>query len=81
MQLRITKPIEELIGNNRGIVRLKLGHIHCCTRPIDAIREIKSTIRNWNDIPKPLRRGFILCCLQTLNEYKQTYISVMNGGY
>lgn len=78
--MRITKPIEELTGDNYGVVRMKLGNIHCCTRPIDAIRDIQNGIKNWDDIPQPLKRGFYLCIIETLAEYRQTYVDVVSGN-
>jgi hypothetical protein len=79
--MRISKPVEELVGDNRGIVRLKLGNIHCMTPPREAIREIRSTIQNWDKVPKELRRGFYLCVLETLAEYRGTYLSVVTGNF
>lgn len=79
-KLLLTKPVEELIGDNRGIIRLKLGNIHCCTRPIDAIREIRNGIRNWDDMPRSLQRGFYLCIIETLEEYRGLYFDVMSGN-
>jgi len=76
----LTKPVEHLVGDNYGILRQKLGRIHCCTRPIDAIREITSEIRNWDEVPRELRRGFYLCVIETLEEYRETYVAVMTGN-
>jgi len=77
---RYRAPIEELRDDNRGIVRIKLGNMHCMTRPVDAIREIRNGIKNWDAIPRPLRRGFILLCLETIAENRGTFRHVMTGG-
>lgn len=71
------RPTEELIGDNRGIVRQKLGRIHCCTNWRDAYREIRSGIKNWKAIPPELRRGLAKCVHDTLAEYRGTFVSVM----
>ena len=68
------KPIEHLIGPNYHQTRWRLGNIHCFTSYTDAIRELSVGL---STIPAELRRGFIYCIVDTLNEYRQTYCDVM----
>ena len=72
-----TRPIEPLIGDNRGIVRQKLGRIHCCTPLRQALRECRPA--NIRQASPALRRGLILCVIETLREYRSTYDYVRFG--
>jgi hypothetical protein len=80
MTINPNRPVEELIGDNRGICRQILGRIHCCTPYAEAYRlvhrKLKRTIRT---IPVPLRRGLAKCVWDTLEEYRGTYYAVMGG--
>ena len=75
MQINPNRPVEELIGDNRGIVRMKLGNIHCMTSVLDAARECRP--RNMRDVPVELRRGLAKCIMDTLAEYRGTFVGVM----
>lgn len=68
------RPIEELVGVNRGIVRQKIGRLHCMMRLIEVVREIRPT--NFRKVPPELRRGFVKCVADTLDEYRATYFDV-----
>ena len=59
---------------------MMLGNMHCYTPHRDGIRRIKSVMTNWKEIPKPLRRGFYLCVIETLDEYRSEYNYVMSGS-
>ncbi len=71
------RPIEKLVGDNRGIVRLKLGNMHCMTPLRKALRVCRP--KNVRKLPVPLRRGLILCVIETLQEYREMYRDVSNG--
>jgi hypothetical protein len=75
MKLNPQRPIEELTGNNRGIVRQKLGRIHCMTSVREAVRECR--IPNRRNLPVELRRGLVKCIMDTLAEYRGTFVGVM----
>ncbi len=78
-KLRIdpNRPMEELVGDNKRYVRWKLGQIHCMTNFREAAR--KCRLANRKDVPVALRRGLLKCVWDTLEEYRETYLSVMNG--
>jgi len=80
MNLRINaaRPIEPLIGDNRGIVRMKLGNIHCMTSFSDAVRHCRP--KNIRKASPALRRGLILCVAQTLAEFRSEYVAVVTGN-
>lgn len=71
------KLYEPLVGNNRGIIRQKLGRIHCCTPLLEACREVRP--KNMRSMPVELRRGWVKCVIDTLAEYRGTYVAVMTG--
>lgn len=73
------RPLEELTGQNYGILCQKLARIHCCTGWREAYRDIRSGIRNWHSVPVALRRGLAKCVFDTLAEYRGTYLAVMTG--
>jgi len=77
MNISKDRPMEELIGDNRSVVRMKLGDIHCMTPFREALRVCRP--RNIHKMPSGLRRGLILCVKETLEEYRSTYLGVMSG--
>lgn len=81
MYINPARPIEELIGDNRGIVRMKLGNIHCLTHWRTAYRDIRAGITNWRNIPPELKRGLGKCVYETLEEYRGTYRAVVTGQF
>lgn len=78
MQINESRPVEELTGDNRGIMRQKLARIHCMTSVLQAARECRP--RNMRAMPVELRRGWAKCLLDTLAEYRGTFIGVMGGS-
>lgn len=72
------RPVEDLVGDNRGIVRQILGRVHCMTHPLKAAKQARP--KNMRKVPVALRRGWAKCVLETLNEYRSTYLYVMRGG-
>lgn len=92
MRLDPTKPVEELIGDNRGIVRMILGNVHCAQPLSEAARTVYAklhgkarqatgqTLREaLRTYPRPLRRGLVLCIVETLREYTADYRAVCSG--
>lgn len=77
MNINPNRPVEDLIGDNRGIMRQKLGRIHCCTSIMNAARETRP--RNMRALPVELRRGWVKCIADTLAEYRSTFYSVVNA--
>lgn len=77
--LTVSKPVELLVGANLGILRMKLGQIHCMTPYRTAIREITSEISNWHLASRELRRGFYLEVISTLREHRDTFRFVITG--
>jgi len=71
------RPFERLIGDNRGIVRQILGRVHCCAPLKEAL--LKSRPKRMRSMPVALRRGWVLCVLETRDEYRKTYFDVMGG--
>lgn len=73
------KPVEELVGSNRGIVRQRLGNIHCMTSILQAARVARPC--RMRNAPVALRRGWAKCVIDTMAEYRKTYIAVMAGQF
>ncbi len=78
MRIDPSRPIEPLIGDNYGIVRMRCGNIHCCTPFTDAVRLVRpKTLRSASPA---LRRGLLLCIWETMNDDRSLYLDVMNGN-
>jgi hypothetical protein len=71
------KPIEELIGDNAGVMRMKIGRISVLKSDLAIIRKL------WNKrihyAPKELRRGWIKCALENIQADRDLYNRVMSG--
>lgn len=78
MTINRTRPVENLIGDNRGMIRMKLGNIHCMSSVLTAARHCRP--KNMRRVPVALRRGWAKCVIETLAEYQGTYRFVMTGG-
>lgn len=87
LRINPSRPLEELLGVNRGIVRQKLGRVHCMTDWREAYRDIRRGIIDragvdaWRDYPLALRRGLAKCVHDTLAEFRGTYVAVMSGNF
>ena len=86
MRIDPNKPLEKLVGSNRGIVRQRLGRFHLSHSVLEAARYARrgedndrKAFRSWRSYPVALRRGFALCVIETWTEYQQTYNYVMKG--
>lgn len=80
MKIRINtaRPIEELIGQNYGIVRQILGRVHVSKSVLQAARAARG--RNMRKVPVALRRGWAKCVIETWAEYRQLYVDVVTGN-
>ena len=78
MTINPNRPVEELAGSNYGIVRQKLGRIHCMTSVLSAARQVRP--HAMRDYPVALRRGWAKCVIETLAEYRGTYVAVTRGN-
>ncbi len=78
MRINESRPVESLVGNNRGIVRQRLGNFHVSNSFLAAARFARPNggLRKY---PVALRRGWALCVLETWKEYRNTYAAVMCG--
>lgn len=79
MNINPTRPVEELTGNNRGITRQRLGNIHVMTPILAQCRQVRPL--NMRTMPVELRRGWVKCVLDTIEEYRGTYVAVMTGRF
>jgi hypothetical protein len=79
MKINPDRPVEELTGDNRAIVRQILGRIHCMESVLDAAHEARPK-GGMRGIPVALRRGWAKCVLDTLAEYRSTYIGVVSAN-
>ena len=73
------RPTEELVGQNRMIVRQILGRIHCCSSLLEAARAARPKRGCMRTYPVELRRGWVKCVIDTMAEYRGTYVAVMGG--
>ena len=78
MRINPDRPMEELVGDNRGIVRMKLGNIHCMTPFREAARICRP--ENIGLASSGLKRGLLKCVWETLQEYRETYRAVTGGA-
>lgn len=75
MYVNPERPVEELTGSNRGIVRQILARTHCMTPVLKAARECRPA--RMRTVPVALRRGWVKCVMDTLAEYRGTFTGVM----
>jgi hypothetical protein len=79
MNINPTRPIEDLTGNNQGIVRQILGRCHCCSPILKLAREARP--KGMRTVPVALRRGWAKCVIETNKEQRDLYVSVMRGAF
>lgn len=77
MTINSTRPVEELVGDNYGIVRMRLGNIHCCASLLEQAR--KARPMGMRSVPVALRRGWAKCVLETVAENRGMFYDVMTG--
>jgi hypothetical protein len=77
MQINPTRPLEELIGDNCGIVWLRVGNMHVCSPRREILRRCRP--RNMRKVPVALRRGWAKCVLDAIVDAKSTYWAVTLG--
>jgi len=69
--MKIVRPVTRLSGSNRGIVRTRLGNIHCMTPIREQLKHARP--KKFRSVPAALRRGWVLCVLETIQEYRGTF--------
>lgn len=71
-ELRVdpARPMEELMGGDRGVVRIRLGNMHALTSFREAARACRP--KNIRKAPVALRRGLLLLVWQTLQENRRS---------
>ena len=72
------RPLEQLTGSNRGVVRIRIGNMHVMTPFTQVVRACRP--KNIRNASPALRRGLILLVHQTLTEYRQEFLDVVNGN-
>lgn len=77
IRINTKRPIEELVGVARGVVRLRLGDIHCMTSILKSAREARPC--DLRPFPIAIRRGWVLCVLRTIQENRDLYRAVQTG--
>ena len=78
MRINESRPVEELTGNNYGIVRQRLAECHCMRSVLDLAREVRP--KRMREFPVQLRRGWAKCVIETVAQYRSTFIGVMSGN-
>jgi hypothetical protein len=78
IKINPNRPLEELVGQNRWVVRHKLGRIHLANSLKHALRETRP--KGMRTMPVELRRGWVLCTINTWNEFKNDWIAVTTGN-
>lgn len=88
MKINANRPLEELIGNNRRMVRLRLGRLHCGRSVLSLARECRNRNNDghktepWRKlVPVAIRRGWAKCVIETVSEYRSTWIAVRSGNF
>jgi|3_EtaG_2_1085321.scaffolds.fasta_scaffold02460_3 hypothetical protein len=69
--MKIVRPVTRLSGSNRGMVRQRLGNIHCMTSIKQQLRHARP--QDMRRATWELRRGWVLCVLETIREYRGTF--------
>ena len=77
MTINPDRPVEELTGLNRAIVRQRLGNIHCMSSLLEQARHARP--KNMRGVPVELRRGWVKCVIDTMAEYQDTFVAVTTG--
>jgi len=74
-----SRPLEELVGINRRVIRYKLGNLHVSHTLRAALKHARPNGMRNGKCTVALRRGWVLCVIQTWREYQNTYCTVMSG--
>ena len=77
---KASRVVERLRGSNYGLVRVAVGNLHVGTDYLTVVRTVKRKIRNWDKVPRGVRRGVIYECLKLHKENRGMYKAVMWGG-
>jgi hypothetical protein len=77
LRINESKAIELMEYDNKNVIEMKVGSIHCMTSNLSIVRKL------WNKrvhhAPKALRRGWIKCVLETHLANQDLYLRVMCG--
>lgn len=78
MRIDSNRPLERLVGDNRGICRQIINRdVHVGTSDINTVRYVLRSMKSWRNIPVALKRGLILECVETARENRDLYRYVM----
>jgi len=75
------RPIEELSGDNRGMVHLFVDRCHVGESILTIAREARPDRATIQAASPELRRGWALCVISRHLENRQTYVDVMGGTF
>lgn len=78
MRVDPKRPMEKLVGDNYGVVRLRCRNMHVNTPFRVAARECRP--KNIRSAPPALRRGLLLAVMECLAENRAEYRAVMFPG-
>lgn len=68
---KAVKPYEPIHGVNRFIIKQRLGRIHCMTPILEQCRAVRP--KNMRDYPVALRRGWVKCVLDIINDNRSLF--------
>lgn len=74
---RKSRPIEMPVGTNKQLLIHKLGNLNCMTPIRDQLKAVRP--RKMRNVPVPLRRGWLLLALQTINRNRDLCQRVNRG--
>ena len=79
MNLNPNRPLERLVGQNRGICRQIINRdVHAGMSDVSAVRHVLRSMKHWRDVPVGLKRGLILECVETQRENRDLFRYVMS---
>jgi hypothetical protein len=75
------RAIEEVIGNNKTQLQFLVGRFHVSISHLQIAKELSKALKTppWRQLPRPLRRGFIKCIIETHNDNRELYNYVTKG--
>ena len=73
MTIDPAKPVEKLVGDNYGIVKMRLGNVHCMTSVLEQARMVRP--KNIKLASVALKRGWVLCVMQCITENRSGFVA------